>query len=668
MSVRNIGILAHIDAGKTTLTERILFYTGVSWRLGEVDDGTAVMDWMEQEQERGITITSAATRVQWRDHVVNIIDTPGHVDFTVEVERSLRVLDGAVVVFSGVEGVQPQSETVWRQADRHRVPRLAFINKMDRVGAEFDRSVEDVRARLGANIWAFQIPIGEGEDFVGVVDLLSRQAVTHGGDDLGVRLDRGPVPDELVDEVEMQRELLIDALCESDDELLELYLEEGEPDVGALQAAARRAVVGGRMVPALCGSAFRNRGVQLLLDAVIDYLPAPTDRPALSDGRPASAEAPFAALVFKLQADPPHGVLAFLRVYSGAIDAGTTVMNARTGQKVRLGRVYQMNAMDREPITRLVAGDIVAAIGIGAGTGDTLCDPAHPIVLETIEFPEPVLHAAVEPETDEDQQRLSAALARLRAEDPSLVVRTDPDTGQTILCGMGELHLEIARARLEREFSVQARFGRPQVAYRETVTDAFRLEHVHDRVVGGRGQYARIDLVLEPHDSPGFEPGETELPADLVRAVRQGVEARLARGLRAGFPIAGVRVRLLGASHHPVDSSEHAFRIAAHAAVGRILEETGSQVLEPLMRAEVSVPEEFVGSVVGDLSSRRARVEAIDVRAGRHRIVALVPLGGMFGYATRLRSLTQGRGMYAMDLARYEVMPRAVADREFGTA
>ena len=663
MRVRNIGILAHIDAGKTTLTERLLFYTGVSWRLGEVDDGTAVMDWMEQEQERGITITSAATQVRWRDHVVNIIDTPGHVDFTVEVERSLRVLDGAVVVFSGVEGVQPQSETVWRQADRHGVPRLAFVNKMDRDGADFERTLEDIRQRLGAEVLAFQLPLGQGDDFRGVIDLLRREVIEH-ADELGVQVTRGPVPDELDDEVELARELLVEAICETDDALLERYLDHGEPPLDELVQAAHRAVCSRGLVAAFCGSAFRNKGVQPLLDAVVDLLPSPLEVTPPTPGTP--AEGPFAALVFKLQADPPHGVLSFLRVYSGRIDAGTTVLNARTGEKARLGRVYRMHAMDREPVESLGAGDIVAAMGLRAATGDTLCDPSHPVVLESIEFPEPVLHAAVEPATGDDQIKLSEALARLRAEDPSLVVRTDADTGQTILCGMGELHLEIARARLEREFGVDARFGRPQVAYRESVLAPARVEYVHERVVGGRGQYARVVLELAPDTTDHVDLGEGLLPGDLARAVRHGVEDRLARGVRAGFPIVGVAVRLVDATANAVDSSEHAFRQAALAAMDRLLELAGTQVLEPLMKVEVSVPEEFVGGVVGDLSARRARVQAIEAGAARHRIVAEVPLAGMFGYATRLRSLTQGRGVYGMDLDRYEPMPAAVADQEFG--
>lgn len=661
MSVRNIGILAHIDAGKTTLTERILFYTGVSWRLGEVDDGTAVMDWMEQEQERGITITSAATQVRWRDCVVNVIDTPGHVDFTVEVERCLRVLDGAIVVFSGVEGVQPQSETVWRQADRHGVPRLAFVNKMDRDGAEFDRTVSDIEARLGANVQAFQFPVGEGAEFKGLVDLVEMVLLVYDQDPLGVRFDRRDIPAELRDEALMRRELLVDALCEGDDVLLETYLERGDVTAAELRASARTAVRTGRLVPVFCGSAFRNRGVQPLLDAVVDLLPSPTERPDLA------ADAAFAALVFKLQADPPHGTLAFLRVFSGELKVGDAVLNARTEERQRLGRVYRMHAMDREPVKVLRAGDIVAAIGLRCGTGDTICDPRSPVVLERIEFPEPVMRAAVEPETDEDQQRLGDALTRLRAEDPSLIVRQDAETGQTLLCGMGELHLEITRARLEREFAVSARFGRPQVAYRETVGKEAKVDFVLDRVVGGRGQFARLALHLKPGGDARLVVSEgLELGSDLVRAIRQGISERLGRGARAGFAIGDVTITLTAAESHPVDSSEHSFRLAARLATSELLAQCDPQVLEPVVRVEVSVPEEHVGQIVGELSGLRGRIQAIDGQGPQHRVIAEVPLAGMFGYATRLRSMTQGRGVYAMELVRYEPMPDVVADREFG--
>ena len=665
--LRNIGILAHIDAGKTTLTERILFTTGVSWRMGEVDDGTAVRDWMEHEQERGITITSAATRVQWRDCAVNIIDTPGHVDFTVEVERSLRVLDACIVVFSAVEGVQPQSETVWRQADAHAVPRLAFVNKMDRVGADFEGVVQQIRDRLRSPAVAFQLPVSDEETHLGAVDLLSMELVTHGSDPHRVQVLRGPVPEALQDEAWLARQLLVEAIAETDDQLLERYLEGDELRREELVAAARRAVLARRIVPVLCGSAFKNRGVQPLLDAVLDFLPSPLDRPPVDPEHPPDAAAPFAALVFKLQADP-QGVLAFLRVYSGTGRIGDAVLNARTGKRVRLGRLYRMHAMDREELRAIEAGDIVAAMGLKeTGTGDTLCSPNSRVELEAIAFPEPVLFVAVEPETEADQVKLSESLARLREEDPTLQVRRNAETGQTILCGMGELHLEIASARLEREFEVRARFGRPQVAYREAIGCPARGEERVDRRVGPKGFFAAVTVELEPSDEVLVEAAELPISGEHVRAAVAGVHEQLQRGHVAGFPVSGARVRIVAAEESEVDSNPAAFRLAAGLAVKAALSRADVVVLEPLMRVEVSVPDDHVGGVVGDLNSRRGRVTDITARAGRQTLVAEVPLASMFGYATALRSLTQGRAAYSMVLTRYAPIPSALSDRLFGT-
>jgi len=663
--LRNIGILAHIDAGKTTLTERILFTTGVSWRMGEVDDGTAVMDWMEQEQERGITITSAATRVRWKDHALNIIDTPGHVDFTIEVERSLRVLDACIVVFSAVEGVQPQSETVWRQADAHGVPRLAFVNKMDRVGANYEAAIGQIRDELNSPAVAFQVPAFEADEFVGAVDLLRMELVTHGDDVHRVLDSRAPVPEHLADEAWLARQLLLEAIADTDDTLYEMLLEGQEITTDRLVASAREAVLAGDLVPVLCGSAFRNKGVQPLLDAVAELLPSPLDRPPIDEDHPPSADAPFAALAFKVQADP-QGLLTFLRVYSGSVTIGDDVVNARTGRRVRLGRLYRMHAMEREELRTITAGDIVAAMGVkDTSTGDTLRSPRSAVRLETIRCPEPVLFVSVVPNTAEDQMRLSESLSRLRDEDPTLQVRRDTETGQTILCGMGELHLEIASTRLEREFEVRARFGRPQVAYREAILGSAAGVGLVDRKIGPKGFYARVAVEIE--EGEGITHDELAIGGEHLRAAEAGVVERLQRGQRAGFPVHGVAVRIVDLDESAVDSSPAAFRLAGGLAVGDALTKAGVRVEEPLMRVEVSVPDDYVGGVVGDLNSRRGRVSDITARAGRQTLVAEVPLAAMFGYATSLRSLTQGRAAYTMVLARYAPMPEALCSRVFGS-
>lgn len=665
-ALRNIGILAHIDAGKTTLTERILFIAGVSWRMGEVYDGTAVMDWMEQEQERGITITSAATRVRWCDHAINIIDTPGHVDFTVEVERSLRVLDACIVVFSAVEGVQPQSETVWRQADAHEVPRLAFVNKMDRVGADFEGAIRQIRQRLRSPAVAFQLPVFRDDEHTGAVDLLRMELVTHGDDPHRVEVTRAPVPEEYADEAWLARQLLVEAIADTDDALLERYLEKGELTLDELVAAARRAVLQRRIVPVFCGSAFQNRGVQPLLDAVLDFLPSPLDRPPIDPRHPPDADAPFAALVFKLQADA-QGVLSFLRVYSGSLAIGDTVLNVRTKKRLKLGRLYRMHAMEREELRSISAGEIVAAMGAkDTTTGDTLCDPRHPVQLESIAFPEPVLFVAVEPETDADQIKLSDSLARLREEDPTLQVRRNVETGQTILCGMGELHLEIASARLEREFGVRARFGRPQVAYREAILRSAAGAERVDRKVGPKGFFAAVSLTIEEAEGIVVEFGEVGISGEHQRAAEAGIRERLLRGHRAGFPVHDILVRLVDAEENTVDSCPGAFRVAGGLAVEKALASAGVVVLEPMMQVEVSVPDDYVGGVVGDLNSRRGRVTDITAQGGRQTLVAELPLASMFGYATALRSLTQGRAGYSMVLLRYSPMPAALSDRVFG--
>jgi elongation factor G len=670
--LRNIGVLAHIDAGKTTLSERMLFYTGVSWRLGDVNDGTAVMDWMVQEQERGITITSAATQMVWRDFGINLIDTPGHVDFTLEVERSLRVLDGAVVVLSAVEGVQPQTEAVWRQADRYGVPRVVFVNKMDRTGADLEAAMLSLRERLQAPSVLVQLPVGSERGFRGVVDLITMEARVW-LDSQGLEVERIDLDEELALEAGLWREELINLLLEEEDELLERYLA-GEPlRAEELHAAVRRAVLAGRMVPVLCGSAFRNVGVQPLLDAVVRWLPAPSDRGPVSDVadkeivRHPRSDQPFSALVFKVQEDPPMGRLFFVRVYSGTAERGQQLFNPRSGSRQRVGRAWRMHAMDREPADTIAAGDILALSGLeGTRTGDTLCDPAHAVVLEPILVPEPVLVVAVQPETAEDQQKLPAVLERLVGEDPSLVVRGDPETGQLLLAGMGELQLEVAQDRIRREFGLAVRLGRPRVAYRDRLLGVGLGEGRVDRVVGGRGQFASVSLRLEPGEGTTFRT-DVELPRDYLRAIEQAALSRLARGVGMECPVTGCTITLLAAEQRQVDSSEHAFRLAADQAVRVALDEAGTELMEPIMLVELSLPEDYLGGVLGELASRRAQVREVGASGRLQRVQADVPLATMFGYASRLRSLTQGRGTFSMRLSHYGSVPSSVA-RELGAA
>lgn len=668
--------MAHIDAGKTTTTERILYYTGINYKLGEVHDGTATMDWMVQEQERGITITSAATTCSWRDHRINIIDTPGHVDFTIEVERSLRVLDGAVAVFCSVGGVEPQSETVWRQADKYRVPRIAFVNKMDRTGADFHRVVAMMRDRLGANPVPLQLPLGCEETFCGVIDLVSMKAVVWDDDSLGARYRFEEVPNEYREAAEAQREALLEAVADVDDWLLQKYLD-GEVIVESeLRSAIRQAALTMKLVPVLCGAAFKNKGVQLLLDAVVDYLPSPLDVPPVegvnpetgrSERRPARDDGPFTALAFKIMTDPYVGTLTFLRVYSGTLEAGAAVLNAGRGKRERIGRLLKMHANKREEIKTLYAGDIAAAVGLRqTGTGDTLCDPAHPVVLESIEFPEPVISIAIEPKTKADQERLGSSLQKLAAEDPSFRVETDPETGQTIIKGMGELHLEIIVDRLLREFRVDANVGRPQVAYKETIQRTVEQEGRFVRQSGGRGQYGHVVIRIEPlARGRGFEFVDAVkggvIPREYIPAIEKGVRERMESGVLAGYPMVDVKVTLLDGSYHEVDSSEIAFKIAASMAFQEAARKADPILLEPIMEVEVVVPQEFLGGIVGDLNARRGHIEGMETRAGAQVVTAHVPLKEMFGYATDLRSATQGRATYTMQFSHYEPTPQAIS-------
>ncbi|WDT93464.1 elongation factor G [Thermoleophilum album] len=684
---RNIGIMAHIDAGKTTTTERILFYTGRTHKLGEVHEGAATMDWMEQEQERGITITSAATTAFWKDHRINIIDTPGHVDFTVEVERSLRVLDGAIAVFDAVAGVEPQSETVWRQADRYRVPRIAFINKMDRVGANFDASVQSMVDRLGARPVPVQLPLGAEADFQGVIDLITMRAIVW-RDELGREWGEEDIPAEYLERAQEARTQLIEAVAEYDDELMEDYLEERPIEPERLKADLRKATLdfhGGErppLTPVLCGAAFKNKGIQPLLDAVIDYLPSPLDIPPVSgvvpgsagdDGeerveeRAASDDAPFAALAFKVMSDPFVGKLTYFRVYSGTLQAGSKVLNATTGRTERIGRLLMMHANHREEQDEVYAGDIAAAVGLKqTSTGDTLCDPQHPIVLETMQFPEPVVHLSIEPKTKADQEKLSVGLSRLAEEDPTFRVRTDEETGQTVISGMGELHLEVIVDRLRREFNVDANVGRPQVAYRETIKgSANRVEGKFIRQTGGAGQYGVVYIDIEPAPGEGFdfvnEVKGGAVPSEFIPAVEQGIEEAMASGVLAGYPVQDVRVRLVDGKSHEVDSSEMAFKIAGSLAFKDAAKRANPVLLEPIMSVEVVTPQEFVGDVIGDLSRRRGRVESQEQRGNAIAVRASVPLAEMFGYATDLRSMTQGRANYTMQFSRYEEVPPQIA-------
>jgi len=672
---RNIGIMAHIDAGKTTTTERILYYTGRTHKMGEVHEGAAVMDWMAQEQERGITITSAATTSFWRDHRINIIDTPGHVDFTVEVERSLRVLDGAVAVFDAVAGVEPQTETVWRQADRYRVPRIAYVNKMDRIGANFDSAVQTMVDRLGARAVPIHLPVGREAEYRGLVDLVTMQALVW-VDDLGTKIDAGPVPDELADAAAAARERLIEAVADHDDALAEAYLEGEEISEGDLRAAIRRCVLALEITPVLCGSSFKNKGVQQLLDAIVDFLPSPLDVPPAQGidpkgevvDRPADPEAPFAALAFKVMSDPYVGRLTYIRVYSGTLSTGAPIVNATKDRKERIGRLLRMHANHREDVETVSAGDIVAAVGLkSTTTGDTLAVPTSPVVLEQMTFPEPVIDVAIEPRTKQDQEKLAQALARLSDEDPTFRVRTDEETGQTLIAGMGELHLEIIVDRLMREFGVDANVGKPQVAYRETIQRP--VDHVEGRFVrqtGGRGQYGHVVISMTPNESGKGYEFENKIvggvvPREYIPAVDKGIQEALAGGV-FGYPIVDVKVQLIDGSYHEVDSSEIAFKIAGSMAAKDAARKAHPVLLEPLMEVEVVSPREFVGTVVGDLTRRRGRVARTEQRTNAEAVVAKVPLSEMFGYATAMRSATQGRATFTMQFDRYAEVPRNIAD------
>jgi elongation factor G len=677
--LRNIGIMAHIDAGKTTTTERILYYTGRTHKMGEVHEGAAVMDWMEQEQERGITITSAATACEWRDNRINIIDTPGHVDFTVEVERSLRVLDGAIALFDSVAGVEPQSETVWRQADKYRVPRIAYINKMDRTGADFNRAVKTMKDRLGAHPLPIQLPIGAESEFKGVVDLVTERALVW-EDELGTEWQERDIPDDLSEKAHDARTHLIEACADYDDELMEAYLADEQISPERVKKALRQATLDIKVTPVLCGSSFKNKGVQPLLDAVIDYLPSPLDVPPVTgveptadkEGkqaeRPADDKAPFAALAFKVMADPYVGKLTYFRVYSGKLRTGSKILNASTGRTERVGRILEMHANHREEREEISAGDIVAGVGLKqTSTGDTLCDPSAPILLETIEFPEPVISVSIEPKTKADQEKLGTSLGRLAEEDPTFQVRSDEETGQTLISGMGELHLEVIVDRLLREFKVDANVGRPQVAYRETVRQA--VEKVEGRFVrqtGGRGQYGHVVINIEPAEGEGFDfvnkiKGGT-IPSEFIPAVEQGIEEALESGVKAGYPVVDVRVTLVDGSSHDVDSSEMAFKVAGSMALREAVRRAKPVLLEPIMAVEVVTPEEFMGDVIGDLNRRRGRIEGMEPRGNAQVVWAYVPLSEMFGYATDLRSQTQGRATYTMQFERYEEVPSSIAD------
>ena len=673
---RNIGIIAHIDAGKTTTTERVLYYTGRIYKIGEVHEGAATMDWMEQERERGITITAAATTAQWNDHRINIIDTPGHVDFTVEVERSLRVLDGGVVVFDSVAGVEPQSETVWRQADKYGVPRICFINKMDRTGANFWRTVDMIKDRLKAKPVCIQLPIGSEAHFQGIIDLIANRAIIY-TDDLGTTHDETDIPAAMAADVAAQREKMVEAIAESDDELTMRYLE-GEPISDAeLVAALRRATIANKLIPVLCGSALKNKGVQPMLDAVVAYLPSPLDKPPVTgispstgaeEIRPTDESAPFSALVFKIVSDPFVGRLAYFRVYSGKLEGGSYTYNSTKGQKERVARLMQMHANHREDIPEVYAGDIAAIVGLkNTFTGDTICDAAHPIILEQIVFPEPVISQAIEPKTKADQDKMAIALQRLSEEDPTFRVHTDQDSGQTIIEGMGELHLDVITDRMRREFRVEANIGRPQVAYRETITRKNRAEGRHVRQTGGHGQYGHAVLDFEPNE-PGkgyeFVNGIVGgvIPREFIPAVDKGIRDSLPHAGRAGYPVVDIKATLVDGSWHQVDSSEMAFALAGSLALKEAIERGAPVILEPIMRIEITTPEEFVGEVIGDLNSRRGHIESMDNRAGVQVVRGQVPLSNMFGYATDLRSKTQGRASSSMEFDHYGELPRALAE------
>jgi elongation factor G len=689
---RNIGIMAHIDAGKTTTTERILFYTGITYKIGEVHEGTAVMDWMEQEQERGITITSAATTCFWRDHRVNIIDTPGHVDFTAEVERSLRVLDGAVAVFDSVAGVEPQSETVWRQADKYRVPRICFVNKMDRIGADFKRTFDQIISKLEANPVAIQLPIGAEDKFVGVIDLIKMKSITYKDETMGADYIVGEIPANMLEDAKHYREQLIEKVSEADDKILEKYLKGEEPSEDEIKAALRKRVNSSvrskgeaAFVPVICGSAFKNKGVQPLLDAVVDFLPSPLDVPAIKGidpdkkadpenpdanliERPASDDAPFSALAFKIMTDPFVGQLTFFRVYSGVLTAGSSIYNATKQRTERIGRLLKMHANKREEIKEVYSGDIAAAVGLkSVSTGDTLCDEKHPIVLESMDFPKPVISLAIEPKTKSDQEKLGVGLQKLMAEDPTFRVQTDQQTGQVIIAGMGELHLDIIVDRLKREFSVEATVGKPQVAYKETLTRPADGAMKYAKQTGGRGQYANVKIHVFPAEPGTGYVFENEIsggviPKEFIKPIDEGIKEALTRGVLAGYPIDDVRVELYDGDYHDVDSSEMAFKIAGSMAFQDAAKKAKPVLLEPMMRVEVVVPKEHMGDVMGNLSSRRGQIQSQEDRGGTQIINARVPLSEMFGYATDLRSRTQGRATYSMHFDRYEPAPQNVSE------
>jgi elongation factor G len=675
--MRNIGIMAHIDAGKTTTTERVLYYTGRTYKIGEVHEGTAVMDWMEQEQERGITITSAATTCEWKDYTINIIDTPGHVDFTAEVERSLRVLDGAVAVFDAVAGVQPQSETVWRQADKYRVPRVCFINKMDRVGADFYRAVGTIVDRLKCRPVAIQLPIGSEDQFKGIVDLVTMTARIWLDETLGAKFEEVEIPEDLKAQAKEYHDQLVEAVSESDDHLFTKFVEGQPITADELRMGIRKATIAQKIFPVICGSAFKNKGVQNLLDAVVDYLPSPLEVPAVRGTdvddaekiieRQASDAEPFSALVFKIMTDSFVGQLAFIRVYSGRLGAGDSVYNVAKGRRERIGRLVKMHANKREEITEVLAGDICAAVGLkSVSTGDTICDEKAPVILENIDFPAPVIQLAVEPKTKADQEKLGMAIAKLVQEDPTLHVSTDPDTGQTILAGMGELHLEIIVDRMKREFNVGANVGKPQVAYRETIRNIAEADYTHKKQTGGSGQYARVKLRVEPLASGDYEFANEirggSIPKEFISAVEKGAVEALEHGVLAGYPMSNIKIVVFDGDYHDVDSSEMAFKICSSICFKEAARKAKPVLLEPVMRVEVVVPDEYMGPVNGDLISRRGRLEGTEILGSTHIIKAMVPLSEMFGYATELRSRTQGRGAFTMHFGRYEEVPKSVAE------
>ncbi|MEK7637022.1 MAG: elongation factor G [Patescibacteria group bacterium] len=677
---RNIGIIAHIDAGKTTVSERILFYTGKKHKIGEVHEGAAEMDWMEQEKERGITITAAATTCFWKDHRINIIDTPGHIDFTVEVQRSLRVLDGGVVVFDGVAGVEPQSETVWHQAEKYRVPRICFINKMDRIGADFYFDIKSIYERLTTNAHPVQLPIGAAETFTGIIDLFERKAEIY-KDDLGKEWEHVDVPADMKDRVEEYRHKLIEAISETDDVLLEKYLGGTEPTIPELKAALRKAVVANKLVPVLCGSALKNKGVQFLLDAVNDFLPSPLDIPPVTGidpttaaeiTRPASDDAPFTALAFKIATDPFVGKLVFFRVYAGHLAAGSYVLNTTTGDKERIGRIVRLHANHREDVDEVFAGEIAAAVGLkGTVTGDSLCDPDHPIKLENIVFPEPVIDIAIEPKTKQDQEKMGIALSRLAEEDPTFRVRSDEETAQTIISGMGELHLEIIVDRMKREFKVEANVGRPRVAYRETITHTAEGEGKYIKQSGGRGQYGHCWIRVEPNEpGQGYEfIDEVKggvIPREFITPINKGIKEAMDSGVVAGYPMVDIKATVFDGSYHEVDSSEAAFKVAGSIGFKEAARRAKPVLLEPIMKVEVITPEANMGDVIGDLNSKRAVINAMTNRGLAKVVDAHVPLGEMFGYATSLRSMTQGRASYSMEFAYYQAVPRNVAEAIIG--